>query len=756
MNGISRLIWPQLKRFWRLYLSLMLIASLGVGCLTGLLGAYYAVKDGLDNYISDYQLNDITVYLSPSLKSSVNMEKISSVTGVKYECLRMTADFGAESYGRVFSVRLLSVDEDSFMKSRVIQSSKPSKKYINGSVTPEFAEDNGLSVGSVITVSGYGVEQRIYIEKIITNPECICVKPDSYIWAETSDFGFVYLSEEDMESLGFEGLFNQLIILSDGKSDLDEICDNVEALLPDTVLYSEKYEDSSVCQNISDNIDPLKSLSSTVPLIFFAVTALMTVLCSYRIVTKRKREIGILLMMGYTKRNISFLFEAAALITSLVSVLTGAVIGKIIACYAYYSYGNNFHLEYHTPSLPVNVLLSSSFIIIVLFLVTTYITVRFSAHSMTPINAITDTTDIGTCLHIKHGSVRTKIFFQRFLHHYRHNLTAVVCMAAVVMLVFCACSFYSSKHSVMNDFFERRIDYDAAVYLKTDTLSPSFNLPYCVTYYETALTAVTEIQSKDGLTASVMLQGIKPDSNAVHFLDANRNVISLPENGILLEKHTAEKLNVKVGDSVIIGDTEFLISALSDQSVNRISYLPFSAMKNTDIAFRVVLLCRTKDRDEFYHSIRTDSDFSDSLRQAAEHASRVTDVGIYLLISVSVLLGFITVVQIKEMNFDDERFSLAVKRTMGFSYPSIGFELMCEDAIRLVVASSAGIFLGRILARNILDGMETSSRAYPYCDSIIAYSVSILSVVLFLLLSHVCIMHRLKNIRLSSVIKSKE
>ena len=124
----------------------------------------------------------------------------------------------------------------------------------------------------------------------------------------------------------------------------NEILKGVEKDLGVEIKNSFTYEESNVKERIDVNLQPIETMSTFMPIVFFVIIMIVIFLFMSLLIKQCRKEIGILRALGFSKLKIRAFFCTIITILSLLAIVLGTVISAVIIRYVGTTYKNFFPL----------------------------------------------------------------------------------------------------------------------------------------------------------------------------------------------------------------------------------------------------------------------------------------------------------------------------------------------------------------------------------------------------------------------------
>ncbi|MGX8704236.1 MAG: ABC transporter permease, partial [bacterium] len=571
---------------------------------------------------------------------------------------------------------------------------------------------------------------------------------------------------------GYEVLCNQFLVRFAPGIDREAVFAEVKKALGDLKISSSfLYENSAVKDKIDMNLAPIRTMSVFMPMIFFVVVLIVVFLFMSLLIRQCRREIGILRALGFSKGGIRALFCGIDFLVSLAAIAIGTGVGWVLSLYVGKIFENFFPLPNYTYTMDIKRSVLAAVLTILVGQLATLIGTTVLSR-IQPSEAMSRQTP---------GSAKVSAFVQAITkkaspfvkfsvvsmsRNKGRFLFSVICLAASVMMIFSSFSFVTSKNEILRQMFDQRIHYDGQVFLTKvpdeELLGELNALPY-VTNAEGARYYSLTV-SFDGKTSStVSVNAIPEETDLVSVYGASGEKVSVPHEGIILEKHLAEEIGAKTGDTVKVGDTLMEVVDISDQSVSRFQYISLHQAKALGDGALGAVLCRIDQKDEQklleFLTGRSDylySVFTHVLYESNAKTFATYDMAAVIIIGFAILVGLIIVVNTAQTNLLEQKKELCVLRTLGFQHSELSRHWFVQSFLHFLFSCVLGLPLGAWLARVALKQLATSGREYVYANGVKEYLLTAALVFSYILISHLITMHSLKKWDIVEAVKDKE
>ena len=571
---------------------------------------------------------------------------------------------------------------------------------------------------------------------------------------------------------GYDEFCNQFLLRLEPGADAYTAVTRAEKILAKEKLKiknSYTYEDSAVKLSRDLNVDPLEVMSLYVPAVFFVVSLIAEFLFMSFLIRQCRREIGILRAIGYSRNQIVALFCCINILVSAGAVLLGQLVGFGVTRYIGAFFQDYFYLHYFNYSVHwERVLISVALTVVVGQIATVFSTGYVSR--IYPSEAMTRPAPAGFTHEGRLLSrLRIPPFFKycisSLLRNKKRLLFSIVCLSSSVVLVFAAFSFDLSKDLILSDRFEDRIHYDCEIFLDADPSKDFLDKlnkseltgdAEAVYYYKKTI-------SGNGKAEDQTIMAVSSDSELIGIYDETRNRVFATEEGILLEKHTAEPLGVSQGDTVEIGGKQIKVAGITEEYEGRSHYISIDSAKALGKPDLYSVICKVDKQNEvdLMEFLSGEESyiyaaFTYKIYAGIEDGFNAFSVVSLVALAFAVMIGSVIIVNTTCTNLQEQKKELCVLRTLGFQYSGISVRLLTQAAVYYIFACAVGIPGGIATTKLILNKLEIESRSYPFVNDYRVYTFTMLLVLAYVLISHMISMRTIKKWDMVETVKDKE
>ena len=569
---------------------------------------------------------------------------------------------------------------------------------------------------------------------------------------------------------GYDVFINQIHLYISKEKDSKAVLAEVERVIgEENIKDSYTYQDSGVKYNIDVNLDPLETMSLLTPLLFFVISLIVELLFMSFLIRQSRREIGILRALGFSRKKIIGLFCLANALSSFGAIILGVFFSFIITRLTGVSFQDFYYLHYMIYAFHWERFLVAALLTLLVGQIATLVSAGYISH-VQPSEAMTRPApaaakgEKGLLSHIKMPPFM-KYCISSLLRNKKRLVFSIICLSSSVVLIFTAFSFGFSKNKVLSEHFDDRIHFDCEIYLseRPDAdFMERLNQSGLIQEAETVSYYTREIEA-NGIRVERVIKALPRNTELISIFDEDRRRIYTPEEGILLEQHTAEPIHVSAGDTVLIDGIPVLVSGVSLEHDDRYQYVSdasadflgepdmFSVMGNVTKENETKLLEYLSKEDGYIYTAFTDKIFA-----GVEGWFKAFDICVILVIVSAILIGSVIVVNTLRTNLQDQKKELCVLRTLGFQQKSLSVRLMTQAAVYYVLSGMIGIPCGIAVTKQLLKTMELEERSYPYMNDIRVYLLALLIVLAYMVFSHFISMRAIRKWDIVETVKDKE
>ncbi|MDQ0362402.1 ABC transporter permease [Breznakia pachnodae] len=373
-SALKKDTFREIRKTFKRFLSILLMAMLGVAVYVGISAAGMNMRNMMDHYFDDQEVFDIKIMSTLGL-SNDDVKAIEDLDGVnvygtyEQDIMVQIGDeqqvFHAMEYSdEINKVDLVKgkapVNEDECIIEEAYAKAQNLKIGDTITITDEYEDDFHERT---LTITGLG-NSPLYTSDDKGNSTLGSGKIDSFLYVNKDNFNLdtytsIYITVDGAKELAsdsneYEDLINsklkdiqgiQTTQIESRRSELldealepytyegtlmlsDEQKQEVENAIPEGKWYVQDRSEANDGYNswivFAENID---NITTVFPPIFFAVATLMSLTAMTRMVDEERTEIGTLKALGYKKSQIASKFVLYASLATIIGTIIGIFVG---------------------------------------------------------------------------------------------------------------------------------------------------------------------------------------------------------------------------------------------------------------------------------------------------------------------------------------------------------------------------------------------------------------------------------------------
>lgn len=787
MNILFRNLFRDIKKSKGQFISILVIVILGVAFYTSLNSVFKNLSNSSTKYYEEYRLADIWVdlYKAPmSIK-----EKVESLPDVKMSTERIINDASiniSEEDATLRFITLPDVKRD-IVNDVVIKSGRYFSEGDNNQclLDEDFLKANNFKLGEYIYPIINGNKVKLKIIGSVKSPEFVyTLKDSSEIMADNKKFGIIYIKQSFGEAIfDFKGSINNISIKLSNESNVENVKDDIKKILKNYGVKSVFDRDEQISSKmISEEIEQLKSMGGSFPVVFFIVASVIIYIMMGRMVENQRVQIGVLKALGFTNIQVLIYYMSY----STIIAVTGSLMGSILGTYMGVGLTNLYNQYFNLPLGEIKVYGEFVF---PAFMLTLFFCLFAGYNSckiilkITPSEAMREKLPEGGKKILvekiefiwKNTSNLGKIIVRNLFRYKRRALLTSlgIIFSSAILLV--SLSMNDSINFMIKEQYGSIQNYDIKVkfskLISIEELNSIKNIDH-VTELEPVLETGVEIsngwKSKDvGFTALIK----EPEIYRVE--DNSGSTVSIPSNGILISEKLADMLGVKVNDRVNIKfffpgkeKQEAVVKGIIVQYIGLSAYTSMDNLKNIlgegMIASATVLkLDNSKFENEVKNKLRnipgvtSVESKSDSLNALLKNMGAMqSSMGAMIILAAILLIAVLY--NISTINVFERQRELATLKVLGFTDNEIKKLIFNENYIISIFGMIIGLPFGKWLGSAMMATSSTDSYSIPNVVEFKSYIITMILTLVFTFITNSILMRKIKTIDMLEVLKNKE
>jgi len=647
-------------------------------------------------------------------------------------------------------------------------------------VSEGFALKRGLAPGSTLKAPVNGRQRTLVVVGTALSPEFVFAG----LWGmpDQRGFGIFWMDREALASAyDMNGAFNRVSIrLAPGASEAAVIDGIARLLEPYGGREAISRTDQTSHAMLDNEIKEQRVLGTVLPAIFLGVAAFLLNVVVSRLVATQREQIAALKALGYPNRDIALHYLKLVLLIVAVGLALGVVLGDRLGAMFTGLYAEFFHFPRFEHFIAPELLLISIGITVATAVLGTLnailATVRLApAQAMRPPAPGRYRRTLLERLGIQAFGPALRMIIRNMERRPLRTGLSVAGVAASVAIVVLGNFFRDAIETIVDAQFNVAMRSDVAVWL----VEPGEDR---VRLDLARLPSVTQVESTRFVPVILrhghrsersLIRGYDGRAVLYRVVDAENRATVLDGRGLVITDRLADKLGVRVGDTVqaevLEGrarSVELTVGATVREMMGLNAYMDRVALNRLlgdgDLSSGFVLAVERGREDALLEAIkalpRVAGAFSKAtmLRNMQEISARNVRIMSTILTAFAAVIAVGVVYNNARIALAERGWELASLRVLGFSRAEVSALLLGELAIVIAIALPLGMALGFALVHLISALLASDQFYFPVVILPRTYAWAALAVLAAGVVSALIVRRRIDQLDMVAVLKTRE
>lgn len=811
-------IFMKIKDNYKRFLSLICMAFLGVGFYAGIQSSSPDMLKTLDNFYDENNVYDISVISNVGLTED-DLLKLSKIKNVELAINIQEKDSYLEIEENNYVVKL--IEYNSQMNNVYIKEGRLPKNNNEVSVDNALLENNNLKLGDNITIDG---KKYSIVGNVISPLYFSAERPNSNLGSGKVDYYiYVYNGSLDLEAysniyITVKGAKKHLTnsdsykkLINNVKKDIDLIKDKqqdirYDELYSDIIETSEMYGisideskfikpkwyiydrlDNTSYKELINASDNLKKIGNIFPIIFFAISVLVSLISMMRMIEEDRVENGTLKSLGYNSFHITLKYVIYSLLATTIGSSVGAIFGSyMIPNVIWNIYKKIFFIPKFIYLLKSDYNALGLWICILCICGTSIIVCiknlrEVPANLMRPKAPKSGKKILLERINFiwKKLKFSDKITIRNIFRYKSRVITTILGIAGCTALILAGFGLKDSIKDVINFQFNNIIKYDKMLMTNESINQIDIEKELLnddkVENYTNVNTQNIKVLFNDEQHEVTM---ITPDdfnsiSKSISLIDLKTNNIidNISDNSCIISEKTAKLLDIDVGDKISLLDNDnnkydIKVSYIIKNYINQYLYINKNTYNNLFNNYKInsILISlkeedkNSKEFDKKYISngyALTIVDIEDIKSSMSDMLSSIDSI-VAILIIAAASLAFVVLYNLSNINISERKREIATLKVLGF-YPSeVDKYINRETVLLTILGIGIGLLFGSYLSHFIISTCEPDYIMFDRHVYTLSYFYSLFITVIFTIIVTIVTHFNLKKINMVTSLKNVE
>lgn len=811
-------IFMKIKDNYKRFLSLICMAFLGVGFYAGIQSSSPDMLKTLDNFYDENNVYDISVISNVGLTED-DLLKLSKIKNVELAINIQEKDTYLEIEENNYVVKL--IEYNSQMNNVYIKEGRLPKNNNEVSVDNALLENNNLKLGDSITIDGKkysivgNVISPLYFSAERPNSNLGSGKVDYYIYVYNGSLDLEaysniyitvkgakkYLTNSDSYKKLINNVKKYIDLIKDKQQDIryDELysdiietsemygisIDESNFIKPKWYIY-DRLDNTSYKEliNASDN---LKKIGNIFPIIFFAISVLVSLISMMRMIEEDRVENGTLKSLGYNSFHITLKYVIYSLLATTIGSSVGAIFGSyMIPSVIWNIYKKIFFIPKFIYLLKSDYNALGLWICILCICGTSVIVCiknlrEVPANLMRPKAPKSGKKILLERINFiwKKLKFSDKITIRNIFRYKSRVITTVLGIAGCTSLILAGFGLKDSIKDVIDFQFNNIIKYDKMLMTNESINQIDIEKELLnddkVENFTNVNTQNIKVLFNDEEQEVTM---ITPDdfnsiSKSISLIDLKTNNIidNISDNSCIISEKTAKLLDIDVGDKISLLDNDnnkydINVSYIIKNYINQYLYINKNTYNNLFNNYKInSVLISLKDKDK--NSKEFDKKYisngyaltivdNDDMKNSMNDMLGSIDSIVAILIIAAASLAFVVLYNLSNINISERKREIATLKVLGF-YPSeVDKYINRETVLLTILGIGIGLLFGSYLSHFIISTCEPDYIMFDRHVYTLSYFYSLFITVIFTIIVTIVTHFNLKKINMVTSLKNVE
>lgn len=810
-------IFMKIKDNYKRFLSLICMAFLGVGFYAGIQSSSPDMLKTLDNFYDENNVYDISVISNVGLTED-DLLKLSKIKNVELAINIQEKDTYLEIEENNYVVKL--IEYNSQMNNVYIKEGRLPKNNNEVSVDNALLENNNLKLGDNITIDGKkysivgNVISPLYFSAERPNSNLGSGKVDYYIYVYN---GFLDLEAYSNIYITVKGAKKYLTnsdsykkLINNVKKDIDLIKDKqqdirYDELYSDIIETSEMYGisidesnfikpkwyiydrlDNTSYKELINASDNLKKIGNIFPIIFFAISVLVSLISMMRMIEEDRVENGTLKSLGYNSFHITLKYVIYSLLATTIGSSVGAIFGSyMIPSVIWNIYKKIFFIPKFIYLLKSDYNALGLWICILCICGTSVIVCiknlrEVPANLMRPKPPKSGKKILLERINFiwKKLKFSDKITIRNIFRYKSRVITTVLGIAGCTALILAGFGLKDSIKDVIDFQFNNIIKYDKMLMTnesinQIDIEKELLNDDKVENFTNVNTQNIKVLFNEEQEVTMITPDDFNSISKSISLIDLKTNNIidNISDNSCIISEKTAKLLDIDVGDKISLLDNDnnkydIKVSYIIKNYINQYLYINKNTYNNLFKDYKInSILISLKDEDK--NSKEFDKKYisngyaltivdNDDIKSSMNDMLSSIDSIVAILIIAAASLAFVVLYNLSNINISERKREIATLKVLGF-YPSeVDKYINRETVLLTILGIGIGLLFGSYLSHFIISTCEPDYIMFDRHVYTLSYFYSLFITVIFTIIVTIVTHFNLKKINMITSLKNVE
>ena len=738
---LSKKMLRDIRKHKTQFLSIFLMAFLGVFVFAGVGGESVGLEVSSNDYYNDTNLADGWIY-SANLDDKF-LDDVNSLNPVTQTERQLVVDSVAD-FSNDPEITLHFVENNSISKFYLVEG-KPLDINDGDGVwlDKSFADAKDLKVGDNITFEFNGFKLEKEIKGIGYSPEYVYHASKSSVIPDFSKIGFAYMSYKAFPTESVP--YNVLNVKFNGTAD------NFNELLSEKLdgkynSFVERSEHTSVSQ-FSEEMNQHQMMAGIFPVVFILIAMLILLTTMTRIIAHQRTQIGILKACGFKDKSIMFHYISYGFWLVLIGSILGLIIGPMTLPQLFYpSMSSTYILPSWEPAWSMDFVYVAAAMVIMSVLVSYYaVKSIFNENPADTIRPkapkVSSSGFIEKLGFFKHLSFNARWNYRDAKRNKFRALMTVIGVIGCTALLVSAFGMYDGMSDLKEWEFNQINHYDSKLVIDEGASISQVNEVADEVNGDKIMESAIEIETDSAKKSGSLL--VLNHTDLVTPTDYDWNRIKIADDEVSISQKMADMLGVGIGDTVkwhIMGSDKWIetkIDGIHADPTSQGLIMSSDKLEDLDLNYTPTSIVTAEHIDKNYSAIKSVNSMKD-MTSSWDELTEAMWLLIYILIFFASLLAVVVLYNLGLLSFTEIEREIATLKVLGFRTGALRKLLLTQNLWFTTVGFILGIPVGYYILKVMWESSGDSFYILPSISlmnliltALITFSLSILVNLMF-------------------------
>ena len=690
------------------FISIFIMAAVAMSIAAGLDSIWKTIETQSDIMYRESNLSDL--WVAAANPSETKLWEVRNIGGVEKAEKRFTVNSIAQINGKP-TLKVYAMPAGNTLDLPEVESGKKLSKQ--GAILDQsFASAHHIAVSDTVTIEINDKKIKFTVEALALSSEHIfAVKDASSLLPDPQKYGFI-VADEDRIASAYGGYkpYNQVALRLSSGADSGDVQKQLDSIFADDLIGVITRNDNRSIKMVDGKVQQFKTLATVFPIMFFLVTALITLSTMTRLVEDQRNQIGVLKALGYSKQSILWHYTSYGVYVGLLGSLAGIVIGpNVIGKALLGKFKFLLTMQSYDMSLDIpNIILRTILILLCTGGISCYSCLKLQ-NEMPAVLLRDKPPKKGIHVFLERlpkiwNSMKfsSKLIVRNTVRNKGRMIMCVLGVMGCTGLIIGAFTLYDMVTGLSKTTYEKIYTYDQKIMLDSKTTDRDIRNLNLDGIVQDVQESSAQLTADNGIRKLTPVTVFSKESPLINLQDADGNRITLPEKGIAMTRKLAELMNVKVGNTVNLkrSDDSYLpvriekiVYMVSGQGI----YMTDNYWEEIGEDFKPgALLVKWHKKDESFLNSDYVESYTDRTTQKQSFDQNLTAVlsAAFMLVTAGGILAFVVLYNMGVLNFFERVRDLATLEVLGFHQKEIKPLVLAENILSAVIGIVFGIPVG--------------------------------------------------------------